>query len=596
MPFVDCANVHEMLEETVKGQPKSVAYRWFASSGKMAVTWDEFHSQVKAAAKSLIALGVGKGDKVNILSYSCYRWVLADLAINSVGAVTVGIYHSNLPRDCGYIIDHCDGVLVFAENREQLDKLSDIKDEIPNVRKVVLFEGLASSQGDWTIGFDRYLALGKDVSDDEFMTRVSETGPDDPACIVYTSGTTGVPKGAVLTHDNLTFTAQSVLKSCDIRKGDETFLFLPLAHVFARACVYAAILGGCATTFNRNMQTLAVDMKAARPHWLAAVPRIFEKVQAKVLAGVQSKGLLAKTLFNWAMDVGQEVSECKLKKKHVKFTTQVQFALGKKLVLDKLKDAFGGRIRWIGCGAAPLNPLIAKFFHAAGILVLEGFGMSENTSFTNVNRPDNYRFGWVGPPAVGVEHKIADDGEVMFRGRNIMKQYYKMPDETARTMTEDGWQLSGDLGEIDDDNFLKITGRKKEILITAGGKNIAPSRIEGFLTTSAYINQACVIGEGKKYLAALVTLEPESVKAYANQNHIDFSDMDGLSENPEIRSLIESEIKEVNSNLASFETIKTFAIVPEFSIQDGLVTPTLKLKKSEVMKKYADMMPRLFPE
>ena len=592
--FKDYENIHRMLEETVRRMPDGDAFRWFLSAGQMSVSWSEFYEQVRAAAKSLMASGVRKGDKVNILSYSCYRWVLADLAINAIGAITVGIYQSNLPKECAYIVDHSDGILVFAENEEQLEKLLAIKTQVPNVRKVVLFNGEPPEKNEWVMRFDRFLTLGKEICDEDFQARVSRTKPNDPACIVYTSGTTGVPKGAVLTHDNLTFTAQSVVKSCDIREGDEIFLFLPLAHVFARACVYAAILGGGATTFNRNMQTLAVDLKAARPHWFAAVPRIFEKVQAKILAQVESKGILSRTLFNWAMDVGQEVGGCVLEKKSVPLATRMQYFLASKLVLKKIREAMGGRVRWIGCGAAPLNPMLARFFHAAGILILEGFGMSENTSFTNVNRIDNYRFGWVGPPAVGVEHKVAEDGEVMFRGRNVMKEYYKMPEETAATITHEGWQKSGDLGKIDGKNFLRITGRKKEIIITAGGKNIAPAPVETYLTTSSFINQACVVGDREKYLVALVTLEPDSIKAYADEKKIPYADTGELSKSRAIRELIESEIKEINSNLPSYETIKQFAIVPEFTIQDGLVTPTLKLKRNEVFKKYADTIRGLY--
>ena len=325
------------------------------------------------------------------------------------------------------------------------------------------------------ISYEDFLALGQDVSDKDFDQRAQATTPQDPAGIVYTSGTTGVPKGAVLTNDNITFIAQSVKGSTRIEEGDEVFLFLPLAHVFARTCVYATLLVGCPTTFTRSMETVVEDMQFTRPHWFASVPRIYEKVYSKVISGAEAKGGAALKIFKWACEVGGQVSDLKIAKKPIPVALGLKYALANKLVFSKIQAALGGRVRWCISGAAPLNQDIGRFFHAAGVLILEGIGMTEDTSFTNLNRYDNYRFGWVGQPGPGVEQKLGEDGEVMFRGRNVMKEYYKMPEETAATITEDGWLLSGDIGEIDNQNFLRITGRKKELIITAGGKNIAPA-------------------------------------------------------------------------------------------------------------------------
>ncbi|MBU2623664.1 MAG: AMP-binding protein, partial [Proteobacteria bacterium] len=448
MPIRDFQNIHEMLKETVDRHPDKPAYKWFTGPGLLdTITWSQFYEQVENISKSLIALGVTKNDKVNILSYTCLRWVLSDFGITTIGACTVGIYQSNLPKDCEYIINHSDAVVIFAEDEIQLNKLLGIRENIPKVRKVVLFKG-NYTKDDWAISFEDFLNIGKDIPDSDLKKRLNDVTPLNPAGIVYTSGTTGVPKGAVLTHDNITFTAQSVYLSTNILDGDEVFLFLPLAHVFARTCVYATILVGCPTTITRSMDTIIEDIKIARPHWFASVPRIYEKVYSKVVSGAEAKGGLALKIFRWACKVGNEVSDCKQAGKSIPVSTSLQYKIASKLVFSKIQAALGGRVRWCISGAAPLNPTIAKFFHAAGILVLEGIGMTENTSFTNLNRNNNFRFGWVGQPGPGIEQKISEEGEVMYRGRNVMKEYYKMPEETAKTITEDGWQYTGDLGEI----------------------------------------------------------------------------------------------------------------------------------------------------
>jgi len=596
MKFIDYRNIHQMLKETVDRYSDKPSYRWFIEPGVTdSVTWGQFYDQARNVSKSLMSLGVEKDDKINIISYSCFRWVLCDMGITNIGGVTVGIYQSNLPKDCQYIIDHSDAVLIFAEDDIQLAKLNEIKADIPKVKKVVLFNG-ESGKDEWVLSFEEFLALGKDIADDDFKKRTDTVTPEDTAGIVYTSGTTGIPKGAVLTHDNITFTAQSVRGSTDIIEGDEVFLFLPLAHVFARTCVYATLLSGSATTFTRSMETIVEDIGVARPNWFASVPRIYEKVYSKVLSGAESKGGAALKIFNWACNIGDKVSDHKLNKTPIPFLLGLKYSLATKLVFSKVQAALGGRVRWCISGAAPINPTIAKFFHAAGILIVEGIGMTENTSFTNLNRVDNYRFGWVGPTGPGIEQKTAEDGEVMFRGRNIMKEYYKMPEVTAETITPDGWQKTGDLGEIDSENFLRITGRKKELIITAGGKNIAPSAIEGVLATSKYINQVCVIGDRRKYLTAVVTIDNDNVQEWAEGQEIEFSGTDDMISNERVKSMIENEISHKNKEFASFETIKTIVIVPEFTIENGFLTPTLKLKKNLILEEYNDKINSMYSD
>jgi len=596
MQIVDYQNIHQMMKKTIDNRPNHTAYRWFYDDGSSeSVTWKEFYDQVKQVGKSLMALDVKRGDKVVILSYTCYKWVLTDLANVTIGAATVGIYQSNLPKDCQYIINHSDAVVLFAENQDQLDKILQIRDEIPNIRKVILFNGTYKGD-DWIISYDEFLDLGKQTTEKDLQKRIQEITPEDVASLVYTSGTTGVPKGAVITHDNLIFTPQSVRKCVEIYDDDETFLFLPLAHVFARTLVYSTLLVGVTVNFARSIDTLVEDLKRAKPHWFPSVPRIYEKVYSKVISGAEAKGGVALKIFNWACAVGDQMADCMLNKTEPSFMLSLKHKIATKLVFSKLHEALGGRVRWCISGAAPLDTKIAKFFIGAGIIVLEGLGMTESTSFTNVNRLDDFRIGWVGPPGPGIEQKIAEDGEIMFRGRNVMREYYKMPEETAATITKDGWLLTGDLGEIDSKNFLRITGRKKDLIITAGGKNIAPSAIEGHIATSKYINQVVVVGDRKKFLTALITLDEENITEYAKNNGIAFNDFEELFTNDKIIALIDSVIKEKNKDLPSYETIKRFTIVPEFTIENKMLTPTMKIKKAVALEKYKDKIEELYPK
>jgi long-chain acyl-CoA synthetase len=597
MGFRDFKNVHDLLYDTVKRHAAKPAYTWIDGNGQQHTNnWQEHYEIVKKAAKSMIALGVNHQDKVNILSYTNYQWVLLDHAIISIGSVSVGIYQSLLAKDCKYIINHSDAVLIFVENEDQLAKILEIRNEVPKIKKVVMMKGTPPAGDDWIIDFDTFLKLGESVSDEAFNERQSAVTPQDIAAIVYTSGTTGVPKGAMLSHDNFCFTSQSILQSLYVFPDDTCFLFLPMAHVYARVCSMACTLLGAQVAIARGMDTIIDDIKIFKPNWFPSVPRIYEKVYSKVLSGAEAKGGLALKIFRWAAKVGDQVSDLKLAKKPIPALLNFKYKLAYKLVFHKISDALGGNIRWCISGAAPLNPSIGKFFHAAGVLILEGIGMTENTSFSHVNRYDNYRFGWVGLPGPGIEAKIAEDGEFLTRGRNTMVGYYKMPEETAAAIDSEGWLHTGDLGEIDSEGFLRITGRKKDLIITAGGKNVAPAYIEGVIATSKYINQVCVIGDQRKFLSALVSLDMENIREYAKEHNIQYSSDEELMKHPAINALIESEIQQKNKEFASFETIKKFTIVPEFTIENGLLTPTLKVKRNVVMKQYADIIDKMYQE
>jgi long-chain acyl-CoA synthetase len=587
--IINYKNIHDMVKVTIDKNPQKTAYRWILNDkGETdSVTWSEFYEQVRTVSRSLLKLGIKKGDRVSIISYTNYKWVICDAGTMTIGACTIGIYHSNTAKETEYIIRNSGSKILFVEDEKQLKKILSLKKRITSVQHVVVMDG--SYKGPlkkWVLSFDDFLRLGAAVSDRNVSLAIKKVKPSDVATIVYTSGTTGIPKGAMITHDNIIFTSQSVKNCVPIDESDETFLFLPLAHIFARIDIYATIISNITLTFSRSMETVINDFKIVQPHWFPCVPRVFDKVYARVLAGVEKKGGLALFLFNKAFAIGYRYSDLVLQKKPIPFLLQKKYNLMSKVIFSKLHAALGGRVRFCVSGAAPLNPTVARFFHAAGITILEGYGMTENCSFTNVTTLDNLKFGTVGQPAPGVEQKIADDGEIVYRGRNVMKGYYKMPKETAAVLKKGRWLYTGDLGVVDSEGNLTITGRKKEIIITSGGKNIAPAPLENMITSSKYINQVCVIGDNRKYLTALITLDMDTIAEFANVNGISFADFGELTAHPGIIQLIDREMGTVNARLASFESIKYYTLVPEFTIDNGTATPTLKLKKNVIIDKF----------
>jgi len=589
-------SIYELFNKVSSTDPDKVAYRYKAGGVWKNVTWREQAERCKKISKSLVALGVKKGDRVNILGSTRLEWVQCDFGIVNCGAVTVGIYPTNLPPDCAYIINHCDAEVIFVENQDQLNKILQVRQDAPRLRQIIIFDGDGSADGS-VLSFAEFLRQGENIPDAEFAARTKALRLDDLASLVYTSGTTGVPKGAMLTHENMLFVSESAAQSMLLKSHFVTLLFLPLAHVFARLIVYFCLNRGVAVAFAESIDKVADNLKEVQPHFICSVPRIFEKIYAKITTSAQDAGGLKEKIFNWALQVGYKVSRRQQNRQPVSGLLGFKHNLANKLVLHKIQAAFGGRLIWAVSGAAPLNKSIAEFFHACGVLILEGIGMTENTSFTNVNRYDHYKFGTVGPVGPGYEMKLALDGEVLYRGKGVMKGYFKNPDATTETIDKDGWLYTGDIGEIDSDGFLKITDRKKELIITSGGKNIAPQRIERILRTSRFISQAMAYGDRKKYIAALVTLNREYLEPWAKANGIAFNRFEELADHPRVQELINNEVKEKNAELASYESVKKVAIIPQdFSIAGGELTPTLKLKRKVVTEKYRQIIENLYGE
>lgn len=587
-------SIFDLVRGLAQSHANQVAYRFKRDESWHDVTWAEHERTCLQIARSILALGVQAQQNGNILSQTRLEWIQCDLAMMAIGVVTAGIYPTNLADECAFIVNHSESPIIFVENQEQLDKIAAVRAQLPHLQKVIAFEPVQTDMED-VLSWDEFLALADGVDDDTLQERMQAVTPDDLATIVYTSGTTGVPKGAMLTHENVLFTSDIIVRSLKVMKDVETLLFLPLAHIFARMIVFASLRVPIIVSIAENIQKVPENIREIRPHFIASAPRIYEKIYERIQSQVANSSAARQKIFRWALRVGEKVSRCHQQKQPVSGALALRYKLATKLVFAKIQQAFGGRLLYAISGAAPLNPKLAEFFHACGILILEGIGMTENTSFTNVNRFDNYKFGTVGQPGPDVEQRVAEDGELLYRGKNLMRGYYKNPEATAEAIDKDGWLHTGDIGEIDDEGFVTVTDRKKDLIITAGGKNIAPQRIERYLRTSRFISQAVAIGDRRKFLVALLTLNMPEVETWATQQGIEVTDGEALVEHPEVIALVQREIDHANAQLASYETIKKFRILPQdFTIESGELTPTLKVKRRLVTERYSPLIDDMY--
>lgn len=589
-------SVFELFKKTCEENRDKIAYRYKKDEEWKPVTWGETQETCKIISKSLIALGVKKNDKVAILSQTRLEWIQLDFAIVSIGAVVVGIYATSLAKDCAYIINHSDAVMIIVENQEQLEKIVTVRGDLPKLKHIVIIDG-DSQNIEGVISWQEFVAMGANISDDEFQAWASGIQNDDLATLVYTSGTTGVPKGAMLTHGNLLFSSWAIRQSILIEPHFESILFLPLAHVFAKMIVYAGMRTAQPISIAESIEKAADNIREVRPHFFASVPRLYEKAYAKITDNALSAGGIKSKIFNWGVKIGYEVSKLQQQKKPVTGLLSFKHKIANKLVFSKVQAALGGNLVYAISGAAPLNKSIAEFLHACGILVLEGIGMTENTSFTNINRYDHYKFGSVGPTGPEIEQKVTEEGEVLYRGKNVMLGYYKDPEATQEAIDEDGWLYTGDLGKIDEDGFFFVTGRKKDLIITSGGKNIGPERIEKIMQTSRYLNQVVIYGDQKKYLTAVVTLVEEQVREWAEEQGIKFDSWEELCKHPQVIDLIDCEVEEKNRSLSSFESLKKVLITPhEFSIDSGELTATLKTKRKVIINRFKEQLDALYED
>lgn len=550
------------------------------------VTWGQVHSQVVGCHKGLKALGIGKGDKVILFSQTRPEWSIADYAILAGGSVTVPIYPSSTPDDIAFILRNSDAKAVFVEEVALASKLEDGFKALGRKLPVVAF-GDTGDAGTrlGAVPFAQFVSSGG--SEEELRRAGNQVRPEDTASIVYTSGTTGVPKGVVLTHHNFCSGVRAVAEELDLQTDDCTLTFLPFAHILGRFESMAAIFCGVTLGFAENLSTVSQNMVELRPTLMVSVPRIFEKVYAKITADVANQPAAKQAIFNWAVKVGRQVARHRSEQTPIPLGLALKFKVADQLVFSKIRAKLGGRLKLSACGGAPLSPDLCEFFHACGVKILEGYGLTETLGPILVNRPDHYRFGTVGLPLGDARVKIAQDGEILLKGSVVFKEYFRNPEATKEVFTEDGWFCSGDIGELDSKGFLRITDRKKELIITAGGKNVAPQKIENLFKLSRYISNAMTYGDRQKYLVALICLNEDSVRHWAKAKGIGATSLADLAAHPDVNKLIEGEVSQVNGHLASYESVKKFRILPnDFTVEAGEITPSLKLKRKVITKKY----------
>jgi long-chain acyl-CoA synthetase len=551
----------------------------FNDGGWRTRTYAEVGDTVREIAKGLMAIGVEKGDKVSILANTRPEWSYHDFAALSAGATVVPIYQTNSPEECQYVLHDSDAKVVVVEDEAQLEKVRAVRDSLPKLEHVVLMVGSAPD----AISADDLVERGRALEDSAWTARYDSVTGDDVCTFIYTSGTTGPPKGCVISHANYRAMVDMVVSENVVSSGDVVYLFLPLAHSFALLIQLAVFeLGSTMAYWSRDPKKIIDDVAEVKPTYLPSVPRIFEKIYTRATAAEGAK----KKILDWSIATGRKYREAERQGRKPGFLLERRFALADKLALSKIRDLFGGRVRLCVTGAAPISQEILEFFWAAGIVILEGYGMTETSTAASINRPDNYKFGTVGLPFPGVEVRIADDGEICVKGPNIFQGYHGKEEATRETLV-DGWLHTGDLGAIDEDGFVRITGRKKDIIITAGGKNITPANFEGDMKQHALVSQCVMVGDRLPYLTALVTLDPEEAPEYAQAHDLPTA-LAALAASPEIRAELERHMSEVNKKYAQVEQVKKLTILPhDLSQETGELTPTLKVKRSIVVDKYA---------
>ena len=585
----------------VKNYPSRVALREKTYGIWRDITWREYGEKVRAVALGLISLGIRKGECVSLIGENRPEWVFSDIGIMCAGGVTAGIYTTNAAEQCGYIVSHSESRFYIVENEEQFDKALKFRKDTPRLEKIIVMdmEGLKHFEDPLLMSFDDLLKLGQDVDRREpalFEQRLQEIKPDDLAVLIYTSGTTGPPKGAMLTQENLVWMGEALPRANPFYDTDETLSFLPLCHIFEQLfTVMVNIRHGGIVNFVENTDTIMDNMREISPTVAYGVPRIWEKYASGIVIKMSDATWFKRQVFKASMGIGMKHAGLKLSGRSISPLLKLAYGAAYLAVFRKLKERLGfDRVRIAYSGAAPISPDVLKFFHAIGLPLVEGYGQTEGTGVTTVSRLGNIRTGKVGQPLPGVEVKIAPDGEIMVKSSGVFKGYFKNPQATEETL-KGGWLYSGDVGELDENGFLKITDRKKDLIITAGGKNIAPQNIENQLKFSPYINDAIVIGDRRKFVSALIVIDEENVVKYAQDHKIPFTTYASLTQAPEIKQLIQKEVDKVNKTLANVEQIKKFTILPKkLYEEDGEVTPTLKVKRKFVNEAFKDTIEGMY--
>jgi long-chain acyl-CoA synthetase len=562
----------------------------FKDEGGQWVTrsYAEVGETVRELAQGLIALGIEKGDKVALLGNTRVEWTYFDYAALTAGAIVVPIYQTNSPEECEYVLENSDARVVIIEDEAQLEKIRAVRGRCPKLEHVIRMTGT----GGGAISQAELIERGGTLAEGDWVARYESVTPADICTFIYTSGTTGPPKGCVISHGNYRAMLDMVVAKNVLGGSDDiTYLFLPLAHSFALLVQFGSFeLGATLAFWERDPLRILANLTEVKPTYFPSVPRIFEKIYTAATAAVEKEGGLRKRIFDWSIATGKRYREAE-RAGGAGPLLRLQHALADRLVLAKIRNLFGGRLEVAVSGAAPINPEILRFFDAAGVLVLEGWGMTETSTAATIATPDDFKFGTIGKPFPGVEVKIADDGEILVKGPNVFQGYYKNDAATRETIV-DGWLHTGDIGEFDAEGYLKITGRKKDIIITAGGKNITPANLEAEIKQHPMVSQCVVIGDRRPFLVAVLTLDPEEAAKFAEEKGVDVAT---LHTDDRMRASIQAHLDQVNQRFARVEQVKKFEILPrDFSQEGGELTPSMKVKRNVVADKYADEVEALY--
>jgi long-chain acyl-CoA synthetase len=593
----------EALVDVAKKFPQRVALRKKEFGVWEDIPWSAYLEKVRYVALGLHALGVRKGDHVAIIGENQPEWLYSALGTMAAGAAFVGVYTTNPAPECQYVVGHSGSKVYICEDEEQLDKALSFRDNTPQLKKLIVWdtEGLKHFQDPMFMSFDGLLDLGKklDQENPNLFDQLIEQGKgEDIAGIVYTSGTTGPPKGAMLSHEGYLWVGKQTCITGNFTERDETISFLPLCHVYEQVfALMVHLTVGHIVNFTESPDTIMKDLRDVSPTFFHAVPRIWEKIYSGIVLKMEDATWLKRKVYKMALTVGAAYNEKKLSGKICPLSLRLGYLWAYFVVFWKLKERLGlDRTRLGNSAAAPISHNILKFFQSIGVPIREGFGMTETTGTTHTSDESSFKVGTVGKALPEMEVKIAEDGEILFRSKGLFKGYYR-DEESTREALVDGWLHTGDVGEIDEEGYLKITGRKKDLIITAGGKNIAPQYIENLLKFSPYINDAVVIGDGRKYLTAIIVIDEENVSKYAQQNKVQFTTFATLTRSEEIINLIQSEVNKVNKQLARVENIRKFRILDKkLYTEDGEVTPTMKVKRKFINAHYADLIESMYQE
>jgi long-chain acyl-CoA synthetase len=594
-------SIAQLLARRVQDTPDREAFRYPVGEDWRSMTWRQSGERIKAIAAGLLSLGLGREERVGILCNTRVEWLLADLGIMSAGGATTTVYPSSTAEESAYILADSETRYAIVEDDSQLAKLVEHRATLPRLAKVILIDGAApAAQKDWVMTLTELEAAGAaHLAKDPRAVDDAIAGikGEHLATLIYTSGTTGRPKGVRLLHECWAYCADAIEATRLWGPDDVQYLWLPMSHSFGKVLMAGHIASGSVTAVDGRIPKLVANLAVVRPTIMAAVPRIFEKVYNKIIEGAKQGGGLKHRIFQWALGVGRAGSQLRQQGKEPGGLLAFRLRLAERLVFSKIKRTFGGRVRYFISGSAPLSREIAEFFHACGVLILEGYGLTESSAASFVNRPSKFVFGSVGLPLPGTEVKLApEDGEILIRSPAIMQGYHNLPDQTQEALTPDRWLRTGDIGELDGDGFLKITDRKKDLIKTSGGKYIAPQAIEGKLKAQCpFISQVIVHGDRRNFVTALVTLDEEATMAWAKGHGMNGKSYAEVVKTDEAKQLLAPYFAELNKGLAKYESVKQFVILPrDLTVDEGELTPSLKVKRKVVEKKYAGLLDKMY--